>query len=450
MNYTTYHKELLADVYTPVQTYLQLRSKYTPCLLLESSDYHTKEHSFSLLCCDVLEEFSTQGFHQSVPEQISRFIAEINCTTNSELAKRFNSVFGYSTFEAVQSFETISFQQAKPKQQLPNLCYQFFRYVIVFNHFNETMLVLENCPEGESSKLEGFVAQIQNNSKTQSSAFRKTGNRTSNLTDQQFQNFVEKGKQHCQFGNVFQLVLSRQFQQSYEGDNFTLYRALRSINPSPFSFYFDYGEFQIFGASPEAQLLVRNGLAEIHPIAGTYKRTGNDKEDAKQAKQLFADEKENAEHIMLVDLARNDLGKRAKNIEVNSFKDVQFYSHVIHLVSKVTGKIDASTDSKRLYADTFPAGTLSGAPKFKALQIIDELEPTQRGIYGGAIGAFGLNGDVNHAIAIRTFFAQNNVLYYQAGAGIVIDSVPEKENEEVYNKLGALELAMEKAETLEV
>ena len=449
MNYTTNYKELLGDVYTPVETYLNLREQFSPCLLLESSDYHTKENSFSLICCGALLKFNQTEISQSVPEELQKFIASIRCNSEQEIPNRFNSVFGYSTFEAVQSFETISFNQNKGGSEIPDLLYHFFQFTIVFNHFNETLYVIENCPEDKESELENIIAAIKGENKVkESNSFEIKGDRKSNLTDEQFMEFVRQGKEHCQAGDVFQIVLSRRFEQEYTGDNFTLYRALRSINPSPFSFYFDYGEFQIFGASPEAQLLVRGGLAEIHPIAGTYKRTGNDDEDAKRALELFDDKKENAEHIMLVDLARNDLSKSAKNVQVASFKDIQFYSHVIHLVSKVTGEVDDAIDSKRLFADTFPAGTLSGAPKYRAMEIIDQLEPTRRGIYGGAIGAFGLNGDVNHAIAIRTFFSTNNTLYYQAGAGIVIDSVPENENQEVYNKLKALEMAMQKAEQI--
>lgn len=451
MNYKSYYKEFLADVFTPVQMYMRLREQYSPCLLLESSDYHTKENSFSILCCDVLESFEQQSFSQTIPSELSQFIEKINCQSDHPNVKRFNSVFGYSSYESVQSFETISLNQTKEGIDIPEMRYQFFRFILVFNHFNNHIFVIENCPDGDNSQMEAILQIIGDNEDSlQAVTFQKTGERKSNCNDSQFKELVQIGKHHCQIGDVFQVVLSRRFVQNYTGDNFTLYRALRSINPSPFSFYFDYGDFQIFGASPEAQILVRNGLAEIHPIAGTYKRTGKDDEDAKNAKELMKDEKENAEHIMLVDLARNDLSKNAVDVEVSTFKEVQFYSHVIHLVSKVTGTVNETIDSRRLFADTFPAGTLSGAPKYKAMTIIDDLEPTRRGVYGGAIGAFGLQGDVNHAIAIRTFVAKKQTLYYQAGAGVVIDSVPEKENQEVYNKLRALEMAMDKAEEMSI
>lgn len=448
MNYKTIQHSFLADTITPVSAYLKLKEHYTPCLLLESSDYHTKENSFSFICCEALEEFTKTETDREIPRQLSDFIRSIVCTTNDKIALRFNSIFGFSTYEAVQSFEKIDFNKQKDGVDIPNILYHFFRFIIVFNHFNETIHLIENIPSENKSEIEVLKNRLFEPKKLSQQSFRKLAERTSNISDTTFKKFVTRGKHHCQIGDVFQIVLSRRFSQQFEGDTFLLYRALRSINPSPFSFYFDYGDFQILGASPEAQILVRNNLAEIHPIAGTFKRTGNDDDDSKQAKELFNDPKENAEHVMLVDLARNDLSKNTKDVKVATYKDIQFYSHVIHLVSKVTGILDKNSDSRQLYADTFPAGTLSGAPKYRAMEIIDETETTKRGIYGGAIGAFGLNGDVNHAIAIRTFLAKNNTLYYQAGAGIVIDSKEESENQEVYNKLRALEIAMEKAEQI--
>jgi len=449
MPYTTKTTTLLADFLTPVSVYASLNEKYTPCLLLESSDYHTKDDSYSIICCDQLLDFEITEADQSIPKQLSDFIHNIPINNADEIASRFNSVFGFSAYEAVQCFETVSFPTHK-QPDIPLLKYQFFRFIIVFEHYTESLYLIENIPDGEESSTKQLLEYIYSHRPNLQKSFSRIGERTSNLQHQEFETMVTKGKHHCQIGDVFQIVLSRKFQQGYEGDEFIVYRALRSINPSPFSFFFDYGDFQIFGASPEAQILVRSGKAEIHPIAGTYKRTGNDKLDAIEAAKLAEDPKENAEHIMLVDLARNDLGKTADNIEVDTYREIQFYSHVIHMVSKVIGDLPTTADSKQLYADTFPAGTLSGAPKYKAMQIIDEVEPNPRGIYGGAIGAFGLNGDVNHAIAIRTMLAKDGQLRYQAGAGVVIDSVEELEREEVFNKLRALEKAMEKAEQLSV
>ena len=270
----------------------------------------------------------------------------------------------------------------------------------------------------------------------------------SNLTDDDYKKMVNQAKAHCQRGDVFQLVLSRRFQQKFNGDEFNVYRALRSVNPSPYLFYFDYGDFKIFGSSPEAQLVVQNNKAEIHPIAGTFKRTGNDQKDADSALKLSKDPKENAEHVMLVDLARNDLSRNGSNVKVETYKEIQYFSHVIHLVSKVTAQLKANSSSLQVAADTFPAGTLSGAPKPKALELIEKYENLNRNTYGGAIGVIDFKGNYNHAIIIRSFLSKNHELFYQAGAGIVADSTPENELQEVFNKLGALNKALKFAETL--
>ncbi|MBX2845407.1 MAG: anthranilate synthase component I family protein [Saprospiraceae bacterium] len=447
MQVNTIVSKHLADMHTPVSAYLRLRAKYHPCLLLESSDYQTKENSFSLLCAAPLATFQVDECRPTDVEQLQNFIKSIESQADSSIAQRFNSVFGYASSEAVQSFENIQFQN-KPGVQIPKLLYHFFRFILVFNHFNEELYIIENIPAGQNSQKDQLEALIFNGEIVHGPSFKAKGEPTSNMSDDDFRQLVRTGKHHCQIGDVFQIVLSRRFQQAYSGDVFNVYRALRSINPSPYSFFYDYGDFQIFGASPEAQIIIRNQEAEIHPIAGTFRRTGNDEEDAIKAQELLKDPKENAEHVMLVDLARNDLSRNAKQVEVSEYKQVQYFSHVIHLVSKVKGLLTDQQKSIQVFADTFPAGTLSGAPKYRAMEIIDELEPTMRGIYGGAIGAFGLNGDVNHAITIRSFFAQNQELHYQAGAGIVIDSNEDNETQEVYNKLAALGKALEQAETI--
>ena len=279
-------------------------------------------------------------------------------------------------------------------------------------------------------------------------SFEPIGEEEKNMPDERYLEMVRTGKEHCQRGNVFQVVLSRRFSQAFQGDEFNVYRALRSINPSPYLFFFDYGSYRLFGSSPEAQLVSNGHRARIHPIAGTFRRTGDDTKDAEAARELAADPKENAEHVMLVDLARNDLGRNAETVEVTQLREVQFFSHVIHLVSTVEGDLPADTNPVRLLADTFPAGTLSGAPKVRALQIIDKEEPTRRTYYGGAIGQFGLDGEVNHAIMIRSFLSRNNILHFQAGAGIVVDSVPAKELAEVDNKLAALRKAIQAAKEI--
>lgn len=460
LQFKTTTKKQLADTNTPVSLYLKIRDKYANSLLLESSDYHSKENSYSFLCVEplvtikadenkislsnqekVLEATTIDRDFYSVFETYSNAI-DVDC---SESVTSFNGLYGYTTFDAVQYFETIKLNAKKAPSAIPMLQYSFYRFIIAINHFKNEMLLIENIPEGDVSRLD----EIENLVNSQSFAtyqFSFEGEETSNITDKAFKNNVTKAKEHCKRGDVFQLVLSRQFQQKFKGDEFNVYRALRSINPSPYLFYFDYGSFKLMGSSPEAQIKIDGKKAIINPIAGTFKRTGDDSKDSALAKELANDPKENAEHVMLVDLARNDLSKHATNVVVETYKEVQYFSHVIHLVSTVTG--DLNGNSIHVVGDTFPAGTLSGAPKFKAMELIDTYENQTRGFYGGCLGFIGLNGSVNQAIAIRSFVSKDNTLYYQAGAGIVINSKEENELQEVNNKLMALKKALILAEDI--
>lgn len=460
IKFTTISKEQLADTITPVSLYLKTRDKYANSLLLESSDYHSKENSYSFLCIEPLitikaeentisfsykkKELERKAIDRDFYECFDRYsnLIDVDCT---EEVKSFNGLYGYTTFDAVQYFETIKLSSKKAPSEIPMLQYSFFRFIIAINHFKNEMILIENIPEGEESRL----SEIENLANSQSFAkyqFNFEGNETSNITDEEFKNSVTKAKEHCKRGDVFQLVLSRQFQQKFKGDEFNVYRALRSINPSPYLFYFDYGSFKLMGSSPEAQIKINAEEAIINPIAGTFRRTGDDTKDTELAKELASDPKENAEHVMLVDLARNDLSKHATNVTVETYKEVQYFSHVIHLVSTVTGKITGNPIE--IVGDTFPAGTLSGAPKYKAMELIDKYENQTRGFYGGCVGFIGLNGNVNQAIAIRSFVSKNNTLFYQAGAGIVINSKEENELQEVNNKLAALKKALVLAEDI--
>jgi len=312
---------------------------------------------------------------------------------------------------------------------------------IVFNHHKDELFIIRNSSNGNENDFEKIEALLKNND-FPSFKFNTESKEKSTTSDEEYKELVTKAKNHCKRGDVFQLVLSKQFSQTFKGDEFNVYRALRSINPSPYLFYFDYGNFKIFGSSPEAQLIINDNKAQIHPIAGTYLRTGNDELDREAAIKLTKDPKENSEHVMLVDLARNDLSRSTKKVRVDTFKEIQYFSHVIHLVSKVEGEIKDQHKSIQVFADTFPAGTLSGAPKYKAMELIDKYEKNNRGFYGGAIGFIKLNGDINHAILIRSFMSINNTLMYQAGAGIVIDSDEETELQEVKNKSEALRKAI--------
>ena len=457
----THYKQILADTVTPVSIYLKIRDKFPNSLLLESSDYHTADNSFSYICCNPIGSIKIENgiISTQYPDDTSEKItitSEINIPKYIEaFASQFqqeksqfkfitNGLFGYMSYDSVQYFEKIAIRKKKNDLEIPELYYAVYQNIIAINHFkNEAYLF---CHSIDNKNNIAEIEQILQIKSFASYTFSKVGDLISNLSDDEFKSNVTLAKKHCHRGNVFQLVLSKRFSQAFKGDEFNVYRALRNINPSPYLFFFDYGNFKIFGSSPEAQLIIKDSIAEIHPIAGTFKRTGNDEQDAELAKKLAEDAKENSEHVMLVDLARNDLSRNCSNVKVEKYKEVQFFSHVIHLVSKVTGKLNGS--SMQLVANTFPAGTLSGAPKHKAMQLIEEIENTNRTFYGGAIGFMDFDGNFNHAIMIRTFLSKNHQLHYQAGAGIVESSSENNELQEVYNKLGALNKALELAETI--
>ncbi|MGG8495502.1 anthranilate synthase component I family protein [Tenacibaculum sp. TC6] len=458
--FTTISKKQLADTVTPVGLYLRLRDKYSNTLLLESSDYHSKEESYSFICIEPLismkadkntfsvtakgKETDSFTIDRNFNQLFNDFTQTIDLDCDAEV-KSFNGLYGYTTYDSVQYFETITLQVKEAPSAIPMMQYSFYKFIIAINHFNDEMTLIENVEENETPRLNEIETIIKAQS-FNTQKFEIIGEETSNCTNDDFKEYVKKAKAHCKRGDVFQLVLSRQFQQQFKGDEFNVYRALRSINPSPYLFYFDYGSFKLMGSSPEAQIKINKGKAIINPIAGTFRRTGDMSEDIKLGKKLSEDKKETAEHVMLVDLARNDLSKHADNVVVEVFKEVQYFSHVIHLVSTVQGQIKGNPI--KIVGDTFPAGTLSGAPKYKAMQLIDTYENQSRGFYGGAVGIIGLDGSVNLAIAIRSFVSKKNVLYYQAGAGIVIHSSEENELQEVNNKLAALKKALILAETI--
>jgi len=460
----THHKKILADTITPVSIYLKIRDNYPNSILLESSDYHANDNSFSYICCNpiasikVENEIITQTFPDgnTTTTQINKTInvsEEIHSFTqrfevNSEKTFKFinNGIFGYIAYDAVRYFEDIDITKKPNSLEIPDIYYAVYQNIIAINHFKNEAYIFAHCFESKNNIND--ILQLIKAKNFASYDFSTNSKISSNLTDNEYKNYVTLAKKHCARGDVFQLVLSKKFAQEFKGDEFNVYRALRSVNPSPYLFYFDYGSFKIFGSSPEAQLVVSDDKAEIHPIAGTFKRTGNDLEDAELAKQLAVDDKENAEHVMLVDLARNDLSRHGSNVTVDTYREVQFFSHVIHLVSKVTGQKHKNVSTMQVVADTFPAGTLSGAPKHKAMQLIEQYEKTNRSFYGGAIGFMDFKGNFNHAIMIRTFLSKNHQLHWQAGAGIVSKSNPENELQEVYNKLGALTKAIEIAKNI--
>ncbi len=455
------HKKILADTLTPVSAYLKIRDVFPHSLLLESSDYHANNKNFSYICCNPIASIElknkkltiqypngertseTLGADANIPKRIHQFSQQFE---SNDYPFKFisNGIFGYIAHDAVEHFENLELNQEKEGLDIPEIFYAVYQNIIAISLFNHEAHLFSHVYDGNHN-IETIEQLLEAKNSTRFS-FEKVGDKTSNLTDEEYLKFVEQGKQHCFRGDVFQLVLSRRFSQKFKGDEFNVYRTLRSINPSPYLFFFDYGDFKIFGSSPEAQIIVEEGKAEIHPIAGTFKRTGNDEQDKQSALELAKDPKENSEHVMLVDLARNDLSRNGSNVIVEKNREIQFFSHVIHLVSKVTCTMKKAAKTFQVVADTFPAGTLSGAPKHNALKLIDRYEKTKRNFYGGAIGYMDFKGNFNHAIIIRSFLSKNQELHYQAGAGIVADSVPENELQEVYNKLGALDKALTLAE----
>lgn len=456
----TRKKKLLADTITPVSIYLKLRDRFANTMLLESSDYHGTENSFSYICCSPLAYIKIVGeeVHKQMPNQehtqhklddlkqeIAAFASSFQHTSEDEGFIQ-SGLFGYFNYDAKADFGDL--QLHEKDEDIPVAQYHLFQFIIALDHFkNECHVVQAYINSPDDDLFEDVFSLIQQRN-IPGYPFKTTGPKTSNKTDQEYLNMVEKGIHHCHVGDVFQVVLSRHFKVPYQGDDFQVYRTLRSVNPSPYLFYFDYGSFRLFGSSPEAQIILKDGKAEIHPIAGTFKRTGDDKADAALAEKLLNDPKEDSEHVMLVDLARNDLSYSCEHVKVETYKEVQYYSHVIHLVSKVTGEMKADANFMDIVAETFPAGTLSGAPKIRAMQIIQENEKVPRGFYGGAVGFMDFEGNFNHAIMIRSFMSKDNVLKFQAGAGIVAQSTPENELQEVYNKVGALEHAIKEAEQL--
>jgi anthranilate synthase component 1 len=458
-----FSKKLLGDVHTPVGLYLKLRDRFPQSLLLESADYHGKDNAMSFICLEPFAEFRVEGSvgfcevlgkketfecpksEKQLVSQLEAFLArfQIQEVENSKIPHL--GAFGFMSYSSASHFDSLKIREEE-KSPIPTAIYKVFRFVLALDHFNDSLHFFEQFPAelGGNSRIPEIESLIDNKNIAEY-PFRKVGEEKADQSDQDFLNSVQKGMQHCFRGDVFQIVLSRRFSQAYHGDEFNVYRKLRHINPSPYLFFFDFGSFKLFGSSPEAQIDIRDNKASIYPIAGTFRRTGNDDKDQELANRLLEDEKENAEHIMLVDLARNDLSLSCSLVEVEKLKEVQFYSHVIHLVSKVTGTLSDGSHKLQLVADTFPAGTLSGAPKFKAMELINALEASPRGFYAGCIGYVGFNQDFNHAIMIRSFYAKDNVLHFQAGAGVVAKSVPENELQEVKNKLSALRSAIDSA-----
>ncbi|MDR2562755.1 MAG: anthranilate synthase component I family protein [Prevotellaceae bacterium] len=465
MNINVVAKTILADLHTPVSIYLKVRDIYPESALLESSDFHGNENSYSFIGVNPAASFKLDRdkIYEQFPDgniiekelagelspidELNSFVGRF-CIVSNGNPTPINGLFGYSSYDAVRYFEDVETHKYPTRATLiPEMMYILYRFIIIVNHFKNELTIVENLFDGQQSKMQDMTTLLENRNYA-SYNFSTSGKEKSMITDEKYMQMVGEGIRHCRRGDVFQIVLSRCYEQAFTGDDFKVYRALRSINPSPYLFYFDFGSFRIFGSSPETHCRISQKKAYIDPIAGTFRRTGDDEKDKLLAEELLKDPKENAEHVMLVDLARNDLGRNVTDVKVEFYKEVQYYSHVIHLVSRVSGTVPEKANTVKIFADTFPAGTLSGAPKIRAMQLIRDIEQHDRGAYGGCIGYLGLNGEINQAITIRSFVSKNNVLYYQAGAGIVSKSDEHAELQEVKNKLGALKHAIDVAEDI--
>lgn len=460
-NYTTSTTVLPGDIHTPVTTYLKVRDIFPQSVLMESSDYHGGENGRSFIGLDPVASISVahgiataeypDGTKESTPlndndnrieHAITRFMSRFSISGEGS---NYCGLYGFTSFNVVRYTENIKIKDSTAsKNDAPDLLYILYKYIIVFKDFRHEMEIISLGGDGGADETAKIVGAINSN-QMRVYPFRSVGETTSTLTDDQHRENIRRGIRHCLRGDVFQVVLSRRFEQRFEGDDFSLYRALRRINPSPYLFYFDFGSYRILGSSPETHYRVENGTAYIDPIAGTTKRSGDKETDDKLTRALLENPKENAEHVMLVDLARNDLSRNCHDVKVEFFREPQLYSHVIHLVSRVSGQLEPGANTIKAFMDTFPAGTLSGAPKVRAMQIISEYEPHNRGAYGGCVGFIGFNGNMNQAITIRTFVSRNNTLWFQAGGGIVAKSNVEQELQEVNNKLGALKAAIVEA-----
>jgi len=464
---TTCHT-VIADLTSPIAVYARLRDRYSRALLLESSDFHGADDCRSFICCDPLAEFKIENgelhlsyLNEKQPpkpikhatgfsEELSIFLNSFKIESSALPKGVVNGAFGYAAWDSIEHMETLTFtKKPDPTYAIPAASFSVYRYVLAFNHFRNEVHILENIV-GEEDTDESYQEFVRAafDSNVHLHPFSIEGAEDSVLSDEEFLSLVRLCKGHIARGDVFQIVPSRRYLQAFKGDDLQVYRALRSINPSPYLFYGDFGGYNLFGSSPEAQIVVQERTAGIYPIAGTTPRSGEASEDRVRVERLLADPKENAEHCMLVDLARNDLSRHCKNVHVSKFREVHHFSHVIHLVSKVEGTLAQDVSAAQIMSDTFPAGTLSGAPKYRAMQILDALEPIRRGHYGGAIGFLGFNGDAVLGIMIRSFLSINNTLVYQAGGGVVYDSDPENEMREVHAKLGALRAAIKRAEEI--
>lgn len=453
--------EYVADTETPITLYLKLLDQGPSCLLesVEGGQYLGR---YSFIALDPIVTFRSAGgdgalvFPDGRAENVSgpplktlREIMQSFRVPERENNLRFwGGAVGFTAYDAVRSLEKLPGTPVD-ELQMPDCIYFFPSTVVIFDHVRHTVTLSVNLPlDGEDpcvvykravSKLKQIRDKLQR-SIPYTGEFTLQGAIKEDLSDDEFVQRVQRAQEYIRAGDIIQVVLSRRYALNFDGDDFAIYRRLRSVNPSPYMYYFNLGDIKVIGSSPEMLVRVENETVTTCPIAGTRPRALDPEEDRRLAGELLDDEKERAEHLMLVDLGRNDLGRVSVpgTVKVPRFMEVDYYSHVMHIVSRVEGILAPDKDALDALAACFPAGTVSGAPKVRAMEIIDELEPNRRGIYAGAVGYLGFNGNMDTAIAIRTMVIKGNTIYIQAGAGIVADSQPQRECEEIASKARAM------------
>ncbi len=471
------YKEGLADLETPVSAFLKLgqgRFSY----LLESVEMEEGLGRYSFLGIDPFLLFEFRGkevilcsaesrevlsAHNGPLEVLKKVMARFEVPSLPGLPRFFGGAVGYVGYDVIRFWEKVSAKNPDDLN-LPDALFMFAKVLVIFDHRDHRIKVVSYAfldgrePPGKTyeeatKRIDEVMAKLRKStagliSKDPDQRGRRLAKATSNLTCSSYEGIVRKAKEYIREGDIFQVVLSQRLTRRISSSGFNIYRALRSLNPSPYMYYLRCGDFEIVGSSPEILVRVEGGDVTLRPIAGTKRRGRNQSEDKALAKELLTDPKERSEHVMLVDLGRNDVGRvcRYGTVKVSELMVVERYSHVMHLVSNVEGKLKRNLDQYGLLRACFPAGTVSGAPKVRAMEIIEELEPTARGLYAGALGYFSFSGNMDTCIIIRTIIVKDGFAHIQAGAGIVADSNPRREYQETMNKTRALTRAIEMAE----
>ena len=465
------YRKVLADLLTPVSAYMRLARHYRPAVLLESIEGGRQYTRYSYVCVDprmiVIHSDDITTIQQGQEKRLSdepvlailrKGLADYKVPPVQEIPDFCGGWVGYLGYETVAWVERVPVHPSED-HDIPDAIFMLFETVMAFDHLKQEVIVChtQHIDHGLSLKeqYESALAVINHVGDAlhtdidyQTPPVTGKSQLKPQMSRSQFMASVNRAKDHIYAGDVFQLVLSQCFQRSTQVESLTLYRALRNINPSPYMFFFDLEQFAIIGASPELMVKVEKDQMEVRPIAGTRPRGATREEDARLAEELLADEKERAEHLMLVDLGRNDVGRvcRFKSVAVTEFMAVERYSHVMHIVSDIRGELRQGIDAMEALLAGFPAGTVTGAPKIRAMELIHELEPTRRGIYAGTVGYIDFHGNLNTCIAIRTMLLKDGVVSFQSGAGIVVDSDPQKEYDETVSKAEAVMQAVDFAE----